>query len=138
MGKEDKMRCLESPKTRKDPMFWHRRQTLASFRQQTPMFRQLMVSTKSCMAQHPELRNNIKGAIQCETIHPQTLSKFSNFTFHTHPHAINYPSDKDKETTSNLGKDYLLIGVVPENKVYVYNKKDGFEQPVSVFSVGGY
>jgi len=132
------MRCLESPKTRKDPMFWHKRQSIAEFRQQAPMFKQLMISTKTCMMNHPELRNNIKGAIQCETIHPQTLSNFSNFTFHTHPHSIDYPSPKDKETTSKLNKDYLLIGVVPKNQVYVYHKKDNFSQPVSVFSVGGY
>ena len=127
------MRCLESPATRKDSMFWHNRQNISNLRQQKPMFTQLMQATKSCMNSHPELKNDIKGAIACETIHPQTLSQFSNFTFHTHPHAINYPSEVDKRTTKRLNKDYLLIGVVPENKVYVYSKKDNFAQAISVF-----
>ena len=76
---------------------------------------------------------SVKKAIQCEVIHPQTLSSFTNYTFHTHPHNIPYPSEKDKETTSRLKKDYLAIGIVPLQKVVVFSKEDNFEREIARF-----
>ena len=125
------MNNLES--LRKSPVYWHKRQTLNELRKQKPMFAQLMQQTRQCMTSHPELANDVTGAIQCETIHPQTLSPFANFTFHTHPHNIPYPSDKDKETTTRLNKEYLLIGLAQRNQVYVYRKDDNFEKVVARF-----
>ena len=125
------MDCLFS--CRKTWEFAQYRDEINYFKKQKPMFEQLMGMTKVCMAQHPELENDISGAIQCETIHPQTLSKFNNFTFHTHPHNIDYPSDTDINTTKQMGKKYLLIGVVPRNKVVVYSAKDGYQQKVAEF-----
>ena len=116
------------------PMFWQKRQALADFKKQKPMFEQLMNMTRNCMRAHPELENDVKGAIACETIHPQTMSQFSNFTFHTHPHGdIDYPSETDKNTTNNLNKEYLLIGLAPKNKVVVYHKSDNFEKKIAEF-----
>ena len=125
------MNNLES--LRQSPVYWHKRQSLNELRKQKPMFAQLMQQTRQCMTSHPELANDVTGAIQCETIHPQTLSPFANFTFHTHPHNIPYPSDKDKETTSRLNKEYLLIGLAQRNQVYVYRKDDNFEKVVARF-----
>ena len=100
------MNSLES--TKKLPMYWHKRQTLADIKRQAPMFRQLMEQSKQCMKEHPEFHGNdsasIKKQIACEVIHPQTLTPFSNFTFHTHPARIDYPSPADKKTTSKLKK----------------------------------
>ena len=125
------MKCFESPAGRKNPLVWHKRQSIRDFIRQKPMFSQLMQQSKSCMMAHPELKNDVKGAIQCETIHPATMSQFNNFTFHTHPHNIPYPSDKDIETTKSLNKDYLLIGVVPQNKTYVFSKEDNYQKSIA-------
>ena len=129
------MKCFESPAGRKNPIVWKKRQNLRDFRSQKPMFTQLMEASKQCKAEHPEMQCNsascIKKAIQCETIHPATMSQFNNFTFHTHPHNIPYPSDKDIETTKSLNKDYLLIGVVPQNRTYVFSKEDNYQKSIA-------
>ena len=125
------MECFESPSGMKNSMVWHKRQSIRDFIKQKPMFSQLMQESKQCMMAHPNLKNDVKGAIQCETIHPQTLSNFSNFTFHTHPHNIPYPSETDKNTTKELKKKYLLIGVVPQNRTYVFSDDDNFEKALA-------
>ena len=129
------MNSLES--TKKQPMYWHKRQTLATIKSQAPMFRQLMAQSQQCMNEHPEFHGNdstsIKRQIACEVIHPQTLSPFSNFTFHTHPARIDYPSPADKKTTSKLKKEYLVIGVVPTNQIVVYQQSDNFENMIARF-----
>jgi len=125
------MDCLYSCK--KTWAFAQYRNELNELKRQKPMFEQLMAMSRSCMAQHPELKDDVQGAIQCETIHPSTLSKFSNFTFHTHPHNIDYPSQTDIDTTANMGKKYLLIGVVPRNKVVVYSQDDGYKSKIAEF-----
>ena len=70
-----KLNSLES--TKQNPMFWHKRQSLAQIRSQKPMFLQLMEQSKQCMNEHPEFHGNdassIKKQIACEVIHPQTL-----------------------------------------------------------------
>jgi len=116
------------------PVMWQKRQSIKKFKKQKPMFKQLMDMTAKCMREHPELANDVHGAIQCEVIHPETMSKFTDFTFHTHPHGdIDYPSDKDIETTKTLNKEWLLIGLPTRNKVVVYNAKDGFKRKVAEF-----
>ena len=106
------MNSLES--TRPTPMVWHRRQTLNDIKSQKPLFLQLMEESQRCMVEHKMSQSmdkeSVKKAIQCEVIHPQTLSSFTNYTYHTHPHNIPYPSEKDKETTLRLNKEYLTIG----------------------------
>jgi hypothetical protein len=115
-------------------MVWQKRQSLNEIKRQRPMFEQLMQQTTQCMNSHPELHNDVKGAIACETIHPQTLSPFSNFTFHTHPHSdIDYPSEQDIKTTMKLKKDYLLIGLPSKNKVVVYTKDDNYQEKIAEF-----
>lgn len=125
------MTTLESLK--KPPMYWQKRQSLQQIKNQKGMFEQLMRQTRQCMQEHPEFANDVKGAIQCEVIHPQTLSGFSNFTFHTHPHNIAYPSQKDIETTKRLHKEYLLIGLAQQNKVVAFHKDDNYERLVAKF-----
>ena len=129
------MNSLES--TKKSPMYWHKRQTITEIKRQAPMFRQLMAQSQQCMNEHPEFHGNdstsIKKQIACEVIHPQTLSPFSNFTFHTHPARIDYPSDADRKTTTKLNKEYLVIGVVPTNQIVVYEQSDGYQNMIARF-----
>jgi len=130
-----KLNSLES--TRPTPMMWHRRQTLNDLKRQKPYFLQLMQDSKRCMVEHRMSqsmdRKSVKNAIKCEVIHPQTLIAFTNFTFHTHPHNIPYPSEKDIETTNKLKKEWLAIGIVPLGKVVVFHQKDGFKREVARF-----
>ena len=130
------MISLES--TKKQPMYWHKRQTLATIKSQAPMFRQLMAQSKQCMKEHPEFhgtsKKQIERQIACEVIHPQTLTPFSNFTFHTHPARIDYPSPADINTTKNvLKKEYIVIGVVPTDQIVVYEQSDNFENMIARF-----
>jgi len=129
------MNSLES--TRPTPMVWHRRQTLNDIKSQKPLFLQLMEESQRCMVEHKMSQSmdkeSVKKAIQCEVIHPQTLSSFTNYTYHTHPHNIPYPSEKDKETTLRLNKEYLTIGIVPLRKVVVFHKGDNFEKEIMRF-----
>jgi hypothetical protein len=128
------MNSLKSPHV--NPLFWQKRQQVNDFKKQIPMFAQLMDITTTCMKNNPHLRNDVQGAIQCETIHPQTMSKFTNFTFHTHPHTdIDYPSDVDKQTTNNLNKDWLLIGLPARKTVAVYHRSDNFSKKYATLSV---
>ena len=129
------MNSLES--TKPTPMMWHKRQTLNDLQKQKPFFLQLMQSSKTCMKVHHMSQSmdnqSVKKAIQCEVIHPQTLSSFTNYTFHTHPHNIPYPSEKDKSTTLRLNKEYLAIGIVPTRQVVVFHKGDNFEREIARF-----
>jgi len=129
------MNSLES--TKPTAMMWHKRQTLNDLQKQKPFFLQLMQSSKNCMKVHHMSQSmdnqSVKKAIQCEVIHPQTLSSFTNYTFHTHPHNIPYPSEKDKSTTLRLNKEYLAIGIVPTRQVVVFHKGDNFERMVAKF-----
>ena len=129
------MNSLES--TKPTPMMWHKRQTLKDLKKQKPFFLQLMQESKTCMTVNHMSQSmdskSVQKAIQCEVIHPQTLSSFTNYTFHTHPHNIPYPSEKDKSTTLRLNKEYLAIGIVPTRQVVVFHKGDNFERMVAKF-----
>jgi len=116
------------------PEIWKRRQDIIKMRSQKPLFEQLMSMTRQCMRNNPQYDGDVKGAIQCETVHPFTLSNVDNFTFHTHPMGdIDYPSDIDRQTTNNQNKDWLLIGLATKGKVAVYHKNDGFSEKVAEF-----
>lgn len=116
------------------PEMWLERQEILKMRKQKPLFEQLMGMTRECMMRNPQYANDVHGAIQCETVHPFTLSNVDNFTFHTHPHGdIDYPSDVDKKTTSRQNKDWLLIGLATKGKVAVYHKSDGYSKKRAEF-----
>ena len=57
-----------------------------------------------------------------EKLGKETYEIGDDYTFHTHFHTPK-PSAVDIQTTNKLGKDKLLIGVVPENKVYSYDMR---------------
>ena len=76
------MKCFESPSGMKNPIIWHKRQSVRDFVKQKPMFSQLMRESKNCMLNHPELKNNVKGAIQCETL-TTIRSILIRITYHT-------------------------------------------------------
>ena len=130
------MNSLES--TKQQPKFWHKRQILNKIKSERQMFLNLMDKSETCMREHRLSQSldekSVKQAIQCETIHPFTLSSFTEYTYHTHPSLITYPSDADKITTfKKLGKEYLVIGVVPTRKIYAYHVSDNFKNPIAIF-----
>jgi hypothetical protein len=128
----NKMHSLEN--RHYSPEIWKRRQDIIKMRGQKPLFEQLMGMTRECMRSHPEYDGDVHGAIQCETIHPFTLSSIDNFTFHTHPMGdIDYPSDSDIKTTNDHNKDWLLIGLATKGKVVAYHKSDGFKKKEAEF-----
>ena len=119
-------------------MLWHKRQTLADLKSRKPEFIQLMQESKRCMSEHQLSQRlnatDVKKAIKCEVIHSQTLTPYTNFTFHTHPSNITYPSEADIRTTDKvLKKPYLVIGVVPQNKIFVYHVNDNFKKAIAIF-----
>ena len=128
------MRKLEFPHSPIDR--WHNSRNLDDIRKHKEEFKQLMIKSQHCMSVNHLSQSlddrSVKQAIQCETIHPQTLSQYTNFTFHTHPSDITYPSEVDKKTTKNLKKQYLVIGHVPTMRSYVYDIEDNFTRPVLV------
>ena len=129
------MNSLES--TRPTAMMWHKRQTINDLKRQKPFFLQLMQESKKCMTEHRMSQSmdskSVQNAKKCEVIHPQTLTPFTNYTFHTHPHNIPYPSEKDKETTKRLNKEFLAIVIVPTRQVVVFHKADNFQKEVARF-----
>ena len=94
---------------------WHDRQILNSIKKQKGMFRDLMLQSKKCMVEHGLSQSldadSVKKAIQCETIHPMSLSNYTNFTFHTHPSLIIYPSQADKNTTKKWKKKHKICSM---------------------------
>ena len=116
---------------------WHDRQILNDIKKQKPLWRQLMLQSKKCMVEHGLSQSldsvSVKKAIQCEMIHPASLSNYTNFTWHTHPSMITHPSQADIKTTKQWKKRYLVIGVVPSMKNYVYHTDDNFEKVVATF-----
>jgi len=128
----NKLGCLHQ-----SPDWYHKRQILNKIKSERPMFLNLMSKSGKCMQEHGLSQSldsdSVREAIQCETIHPFTLSAFTEYTFHTHPSQITYPSDMDRKTTlKKLKKDFLVIGVVPTKKIYVYHKADNFEKPIAI------
>ena len=115
---------------------WHNSRNLDDIRKHKEEFKQLMIKSQHCMSVNHLSQSlddrSVKQAIQCETIHPQTLSQYTNFTFHTHPSDITYPSEVDKKTTKNLKKQYLAIGHVPTMRTYVYDIEDNYTNAVMV------
>ncbi len=92
------------------------------------IFRGLMDQTRIC------LRNQKPGEdpLACETAY---LSKKDDFTYHTHPFGTPEPSEVDRETTSKLGKRYMIIGLVPQRKIVVFSAQDGFRRIIADFQV---
>ena len=126
------MHSIENPHY--SASFWNKRQELQALKRQKPMFEQLMGLTRECMKNNPQLEGDVEGAIQCEAIHPMTMSDLNNFTFHTHPMGdIDYTSKVDIKTTSNKNKDWLLIGLATKRKVVAYHKSDGYSRKVAEF-----
>jgi len=130
------MNSLES--TKPTAFFWHKRQTLTDIKKQRPFFLNMMAESKRCMVENrmDQSMNTkaVKEAIKCEVIHPQTLTPYNNFTFHTHPHNLPYPSDQDKiQTWNKLKKEYLVIGVVPTKRIVVFHHADNFENKIAEF-----
>ena len=130
------MNSLES--TKPTAFFWHKRQTIKDIKKQRPFFLNMMAESKRCMVENrmDQSMNEkaVKNVIKCEVIHPQTLTPYNNFTFHTHPHNLPYPSKQDKiQTWDKLKKEYLVIGVVPTKRIVVYHHADNFENIIAEF-----
>lgn len=70
--------------------------------------------------------------IKCETAY---FSELDNFTYHTHPVGIEYPSEIDKQTTAKHRKQFLAIGLVPTNEVVVWGPYPTYDKIVARFKV---
>ena len=94
------------------------------------IFKELISQTRTCM------KNTSNGSfeddLKCETAY---LSDHNGYTYHTHPNGNESPSEVDRRTTQRLGKQYLIIGMVPTNKIVVYSKDDGFKKMITSFYV---
>ena len=89
------------------------------------LFHVAMDNTRKCLQLNPGV-----DPVMCETA---VLSDNDWYTFHTHPRGVDYPSDVDIETTKRLGKEYLCIGLVPENRTICFHENDGFQNIVCEF-----
>mgnify|MGYP001572498044 CR=1 FL=1 len=56
-----------------------------------------------------------------DTNQAEVASIGHDYTFHTHPRGTREPSEADIETTRNLRKELLCIGLVPQKKVICYD-----------------
>jgi proteasome lid subunit RPN8/RPN11 len=80
-----------------------------------PEAQEMIERSKKYMAEkHPSDTNDAEVA-----------SKGHNYTYHTHPRGTPTPSEPDLATTKALGKQYLCIGQVPQNKVICYDMNTG-------------
>jgi hypothetical protein len=76
-----------------------------------PEAKEMIKRTKTYMvAEHPS-----------DTNIAEVASIGHDYTFHTHPRGTLQPSDADIETTRNLRKELLCIGLVPQKKVICYD-----------------
>ena len=76
-----------------------------------PEAKEMIKRTKVYMvAEHPS-----------DTNMAEVASIGHNYTFHTHPRGTLEPSEADIETTRNLKKELLCIGLVPQKKVLCYS-----------------
>lgn len=92
---------------------------------QKPLFDRLINETRRRLDADPFME-----PIKSEVAY---LSANDDFTFHTHPMGIEYPSDDDIRTTNNLNKEFLCIGIVPTGETICFHKSDGFQREVCRF-----
>ena len=80
----------------------------------------------SCMKKNP---NDKYHKSACECVHWNSHFGQDSMTLHTHTiPKVDYPSEADIKTTSNLGKENLCIINVSDQTVTCYNKKDNFQK----------
>ena len=129
------MNSIES--TKQSISHWHKRSSLKQIKNEIATLQEYMRDSKRCMRENRLSQSlnpsDVKKAIRCEVIHPTTLTPFNNWTFHTHPSNIPYPSDQDRKQTLKLNKEYLAIGVAPLMKVVVFHKDDNFQREIARF-----
>ena len=65
-----------------------------------------------------------------------TLGK--EYSFHTHPRGIPYPSNTDMNTQAKLGKPLLCIGLVPQRETYCWKHGDKTDTPTCKFKEPAY
>ena len=91
-------------------------------------FSNMIERTKHCL-------NNTKpadhaGEIACETAY---FSEQTNYTYHTHPRGVPYPSQADINTTARFKKKYLIIGLVPTREVIVWGTYPSYNRMMARF-----
>lgn len=99
-------------------------------------FRNMMDATQRCIRNkginpHQLTAENFDAAVDCETVY---FSQDNGFTYHTHPNGDPRPSEIDKTTTNRFKKKFMMIGLVPQKKVVVY-QAPRFDKLIGSFSV---
>ena len=92
------------------------------------IFGNMIDRTRMCMDKLGPGKDNVV----CETAY---LSANKDFTYHTHPNGTPFPSDIDRNTTHKLKKRFLIIGLVPNREIVVFENKDDFTRLISRFKV---
>ena len=93
-------------------------------------FRNMIAATRSCLnTSNPK---NHADKVKCETAY---FSELGNFTYHTHPVGVPYPSETDRKTTARFKKKYLVIGLVPNNEVIVWGVYPKYDKVITRFKV---
>ena len=94
------------------------------------IFKNMIGETRKCLNKtNPQ---NQDDRIKCETAY---FSELDNYTYHTHPVGIEYPSEIDKQTTAKHGKQYLVIGLVPTNEIVVWGPYPTYDKIITRFKV---
>ena len=94
------------------------------------IFRNMINKTKACL-QNTKPKTHA-GQIKCETA---LFSEGTDYTYHTHPNGINFPSQPDIQTTAKHKKKVLMIGLVPTNEVVVWGYYPTYDRMVARFKV---
>jgi len=72
------------------------------------------------------------GQIKCETA---LFSEGNDYTYHTHPNGVDFPSQADIDTTAKFKKKYLMIGLVPFREVVIWGDYPKYDKMLAKFKV---
>lgn len=94
------------------------------------IFAAMIQNTKRCLKNtRPKTHADL---MRCETAY---FSELDDYTYHTHPRGLDYPSDLDRKTTKKFRKKYLAIGLVPSNEVVIWGDYPTYDKMIARFKV---
>jgi len=94
------------------------------------IFGHMIDKTKNCLAKQGNVEH--KEMLKCETA---MFSENNDYTYHTHPVGVPYPSEADIRTTARFKKKYLIIGLVPTRTVVVWGVYPKYDKLLGKFRV---
>ena len=91
-----------------------------------PMSRSIIEDSRECVKRFPSMIDHPNA---CEVGILPTLAQNATLHTHTFPKAIE-PSDRDIQTTNELGKKFLCIANSADGELICFSKSDEFQNPV--------